>query len=94
MSNIKTAGFQSNLFEELNDADLVAVTGGGLLDGTLSNLGGTLTGPGNDSRPTSSAIALLGDITGDASGYINGPLTGFTEGTLQRANTTLLGVTG
>lgn len=90
MSNIEIAGFQSNLIEELDDADLMAVVGGSL----LSDVGGIATGPGNESRPTSSAIALLGDIAGDAAGYINGPLTGFSEGALQGLNATVTGVTG
>ncbi len=90
MSKIEIAGIQSNLFEELDDADLMAVVGGSL----LSDVGGTVTGPGNESRPTSSAIALLGDIAGDAAGYINGPLTGFSEGALQGLNATVTGVTG
>ncbi|MGI2904409.1 solute carrier family 23 protein [Tolypothrix sp. VBCCA 56010] len=55
MSNSKMAGIQSNLFEELDDADLMAVVGGSV----LSNVGDTVTKPGNDSQPTSSAIELV-----------------------------------
>lgn len=61
MSNSKMAGINSNLFEELDDADLMAVTGGGGGGSLLSNVGGAVTKPGNESHPTSSTVVFLGD---------------------------------
>lgn len=89
MSNIKIAGFQSNLFEELNDADLEAVIGGNV----LSDVGGTVTGPGNESHPTSSLVVLVAGIGGAVSDYLGTNGAGYIEGTLQGVNGTVTGVT-
>lgn len=90
MSKIEIAGFQSNLVEELDDADLVAVVGGSL----LSDVGGTVTKPGNDSHPTSSGVVLVGNTVSSVGGYISGSVAGFSEGVLQGVNRTVTGVTG
>lgn len=98
MSNIKIAGFQSNLFEELNDADLMAVVGGGgtdIVGGLASNLTGTVAGAGNAGTPTST---LVGEVIGGTvtttgntlGGYITNNGAVFTEQLLQGTNGTLV----
>ncbi|MEG4392453.1 hypothetical protein [Microcoleus sp. BROC3] len=90
MSNIEIAGIQSNLIEELDDADLMAVVGGSL----LSNVGGIATGPGNDSQPTSSTVVFLGNTVAGLGTLISDNVAGFAEGALQGVNATVTGITG
>lgn len=95
MSNIEITGIQSNLIEELDDADLMAVVGGIVNTGTLlSNVGGIATGPGNDSQPTSSTVVFLGDTVAGLGTLISDNVAGFAEGALQGVNATVTGVTG
>ncbi|MFE1745002.1 hypothetical protein [Coleofasciculus sp. H7-2] len=70
MSNIKTAGFQSNLFEELNDADSAAVTGGGIVGDAVGTVTDTNSALGNGGRPTSGAVILLGTTAVNAGNYL------------------------
>ena len=86
MSKIEIAGIQSNLSEELDDADLMAVVGGGLVD----NVTGTVANSGNNSTPTSSGIKLVGDTVSAAGGYISNNGAGFAENVLQGTNKTLV----
>ncbi len=94
MSNIKMAGFQSNLFEELDDADLVAVTGG---TSTVDALTGTVTGTnsalGNGAQPTSGAVILAGTTLVNAGNYLIKVGNG-TESGLQAANGGLANTVG
>ncbi len=92
MSNIKMAGFQSNLFEELDDADLVAVTGG---TSTVGTLVGTVTSAnnaiGNGGRPTTGAVGLGVDTLRGAADYLEN-VNGGLEGGLQAVNGGLTGL--
>ncbi|MBD2771263.1 hypothetical protein [Iningainema tapete] len=60
MSNTKIAGFQSNLFEELDDADLQTVRGGQLVGDLLGTVTSTNSALGNGGRPTSGGALLVG----------------------------------
>lgn len=86
MSNIKMAAFQSNLFEELDDADLVAVTGGtSTLDAATGTVTGTNSALGNGAQPTSGGVKLVGGILVDTGNYLIQVGNG-TESGLQAAN--------
>ncbi|MBD2605900.1 hypothetical protein H6G81_15575 [Scytonema hofmannii FACHB-248] len=90
MSNIKIAGFQSNLFEELNDADLVAVTGGGLLGGLLGTVTDFNNTVGNGGRPTTGTVGVVTTTLGATTTDLNN-INGGLEGGFQVLNA---GVTG
>jgi broad specificity phosphatase PhoE len=85
MSNIKMAGFQSNLFEELDDADLVAVTGGGTLDILLGTATGANNAIGNGGRPTTGAVTLVSNTLRGGADYID-QVNGGLEGGFQVIN--------
>ena len=96
MSNIKMAGFQSNLFEELNDADLVAVTGGtggGTVDAATGTVTATNSALGNGAQPTSGGIKLVGGILVDTGNYLIQVGNG-TESGLVAANSGLAKTVG
>ena len=88
MSNIKMAGFQSNLFEELDDADLVAVTGGGVVGTAVNGVTSANNAIGNGGRPTSGALDLTFGTVGNAAEY-GKQVSGGAEGGLQAVNATL-----
>ncbi|MEG4810394.1 hypothetical protein QUA82_22040 [Microcoleus sp. F8-D3] len=85
MSNIEIAGFQSNLIEELDDADLMAVTGGGLLDGLLGTVTGANNAIGNGGTPTTGAVGLVSNTLRGAADYTAKVNSGL-EGGLQAVN--------
>ena len=87
MSNIEIAGFQSNLFEELDDADLMAVTGG-IVGGLASNLTGAISDSGNKGTPTSAGIEYLGKTVSGAGELVSGNVGTFGEVLLQGVNKT------
>ena len=93
MSNIKIAGFQSNLFEELDDADLMAVVGGGVTDTLLNGVASANEAIGNGGRPTSGALTLVGNTAIAGGQYVN-TVAGGVEGGLQAVNGTVSGVAG
>lgn len=93
MSNIKIAGFQSNLFEELDDADLVAVTGGGVVDTLVGGVAAANEGIGNGGRPTTGALNLVGDTLIASGNYVK-TVAGGAESGLQAVNGTVSGVAG
>lgn len=82
-----------NLFEELSDADLMAVVGGGLLDGLLGGVADANNAIGNGGTPTTGTVAVVaGTVTalGEDLTNINRGL----EGGLQAVNATVTGVAG
>lgn len=93
MSNIRIAGFQSNLFEELNDADLVAVTGGGLVGTVVGGVADANEGIGNGGRPTTGALTLAGTTLINTGVYVL-TVAGGVESGLQAVNGTVSGVAG
>jgi len=93
MSNIEIAGFQSNLIEELDDADLMAVTGGGLVDGLVTGAADANNAIGNGGRPTTGALTLVGTTLLNTGLYVL-TVTGGLEGGLQAVNGTVSGVAG
>ncbi len=96
MSNIKMAAFQSNLFEELDDADLVAVTGGtggGTVDAAIGTVTDTNSALGNGARPTSGAVILGGQTLVNAGNYLIQVGNG-TESGVQAANSGLAKTVG
>jgi hypothetical protein len=91
MSNIKMAAFQSNLFEELDDADLVAVTGGGTVGNATGTVTDTNSALGNGAQPTSGAVILAGTTLVNAGNYLlkvgNGTESGLVAANGGVANT-------
>lgn len=96
MSNIEIAAFQSNLIEELDDAelddaDLMAVVGGsgsGLVSGLATGVSDANNAIGNGGRPTSGLLTLVGNGLVDAGNYVL-TVTGGVEGGLQAVNATV-----
>ena len=93
MSNIKMAGIQSNLFQELDDTDLVAVTGGGIVDALTGTVTDTNSALGNGAQPTSGAVILLGTTAVNAGNYLIQVGTGAESG-LQALNGGLANTVG
>jgi hypothetical protein len=81
MANIKIAGFQSNLFEELNDADLVAVTGGSN-GGTVGGLVGGADGAADKTVDNTLYATLPFTVDGaqSAIGLTTDPAVSFVKG--------------
>ncbi|MEG4939774.1 hypothetical protein [Microcoleus sp. F4-D5] len=88
MSNIQIAGFQSNLIEELDDADLMAVVGGGIVGDLASNLTGAISDSGNQGTPTSATIQFAGNTVSGAGQLVSGNVGTFGEVLLQGVNGT------
>ena|SRR6476620_7855270 len=96
MSNIEIAGFQSNLIEELDDTDLMAVVGGSgsdLVGGLVTGVADANNAIGNGGRPTSGALTLLGTTLVNTGLYVL-TVTSGVEGGLQAVNGTVSGVAG
>ncbi|WP_341530018.1 hypothetical protein WKK05_12355 [Nostoc sp. UHCC 0302] len=93
MHKIKTADFQSSLIEELDDADLMAIVGGGLVDGLVTGVADANNAIGNGGRPTSGALTLVGTTLINTGVYVL-TVTGGVEGGLQAVNATVTGVAG
>lgn len=58
------------LFEELTDADLKAVIGGGLVGDAVGTVTGTNSALGNGAQPTSGAVILAGGTLVSAGNYL------------------------
>ena len=56
MSNFEIAGFQSNLIEELDDADFMAVVCGDIVGGLATGVAEANNGIGNGGTPTTGLV--------------------------------------
>ncbi|MBW4627831.1 MAG: hypothetical protein KME49_20575 [Brasilonema octagenarum HA4186-MV1] len=90
MSNLKIAGFQSNLVEELDDADLMSVVGGNLVGGLVTGVADANNAIGNGGRPTTGAVGLVANTLIGTGQYLN-TVNGGLEGGLQAVNGTVAG---
>lgn len=79
--------------EELSDADLMAVVGGGLAGDAVGTATSTNSALGNGGRPTSGGIILAGQTLVAAGNYLIGVGNGAESG-LQAANGGLAKVGG
>lgn len=82
-----------NLFEELSDADLMAVVGGDLTGTVLGGVADANNGIGNGGTPTTGLLHLVGDTLTAAGTYVNNVANGAELG-LQAVNGTVTGVAG
>ncbi|OKH53352.1 hypothetical protein NIES2101_10870 [Calothrix sp. HK-06] len=76
--------------EELSDADLMAVTGGGLTDTLLNGVASANNGIGNGGTPTTGAVNLVANTLTASGGYLSGVGNGLELG-LQAVNATVAG---
>lgn len=79
--------------QELDDADLMAVTGGSLVGTVVGGVADANEAIGNGGRPTSGAINLVGNTLIATGQYVN-TVGGGVEGGLQAVNGTVSGVAG
>ena len=81
----KNVELEINLFEELDDADLAAVVGGGVVDTLVGTVTSANNAIGNGGTPTTGAVGLVSNTLGGAADYTAKVNTGL-EGGLQAIN--------
>ncbi|MEG4503351.1 ComC/BlpC family leader-containing pheromone/bacteriocin [Microcoleus sp. F6_B4] len=91
MSYLKNADLES--FEELDDADLATVIGGGLVGDLATGVAAANEGIGNGGTPTTGVINFISNTTIGAGTYLGGVGNGLEEG-LQAINATVSGTAG
>ncbi|MDZ7962468.1 MAG: hypothetical protein RMY34_32145 [Aulosira sp. DedQUE10] len=84
---------EANFIEELDDADLIAIVGGGITDTLLNGVASANNGIGNGGTPTTGAVHLVGNTLTGSGDYVNGVGNGLELG-LQAVNGTVTGVAG
>lgn len=93
MSQAKAQTTTAILWEELSDADLMAVTGGDLVGGLLGGVANVNNAIGNGGTPTTGLIGLGADTLGGAANYLK-KVNGGVEGGLENANAIVSGTAG
>ncbi|MDF5715559.1 MAG: hypothetical protein PUP93_17175 [Rhizonema sp. NSF051] len=89
MSQLKVQNTTAMEWEgELDDADLIAVTGGGIVDTAVGGVTSANNAIGNGGRPTTGALDLIFTTVDNTAGY-GKQVSGGVEGGFQAVNATL-----